>query len=204
MEGEPAKRQLELVARIAGLEPAIAFFGGFAEDAVLAGTVTRPHEDVDLLVPRGELERRHAQLAELGLHEWETWGEAEPGVPFFIHAENDEVKIDLVITDEIDGGILDPSRPADGHGRRRAGARRPTTGCDCRTTLFEQAPRELDGVVLKPISPLAMYQMRSGMARMNTLGPLSERHLSTMAELRRRFFPDRSGHSCCRRAGSCR
>jgi hypothetical protein len=35
--------------------------GGYAEDALLAGAVTRPHEDVDLIFPREQEELRRAQ-----------------------------------------------------------------------------------------------------------------------------------------------
>ena len=51
--------------------------GGYAEDALLAGAVTRPHDQEEL---------RRAQLAELGFTDWETWGEAAPGVPFYLFA----------------------------------------------------------------------------------------------------------------------
>jgi hypothetical protein len=49
---------------------------------------------------------------------------------------------------------------------------------------------ELEGIALKPISPLALYQMRAGVAEHNSFGPLSERQRATMAELRARFFPE--------------
>jgi hypothetical protein len=47
------------------LEPS-RIIGGYAEDALLAGTVTRPHVDVDWLIPRREYELRLAQARELG------------------------------------------------------------------------------------------------------------------------------------------
>lgn len=78
-----AKRQLDVIAKLAVLEPPPSFMGGFAEDAVLAGTVTRPHEDVDLIFPRDEQDLWLARLAELGFSDWEIWGEAAPGVPFY-------------------------------------------------------------------------------------------------------------------------
>ena len=36
--------------------------GGYAEDALLAGAVTRPHEDVDLIFPRSEEELRRRAM----------------------------------------------------------------------------------------------------------------------------------------------
>jgi hypothetical protein len=58
--------------------------------------------------------------------------------------------------------------------------------------LFEQPLVELEGIAIKPLSPLALYQMRAGVAKRNSFGPLSEQHLLTLAGLRERFFPDRS------------
>ena len=101
---ELTSRQLELIARLAALEPAISFMGGYAEDALLAGTVTRPHEDVDVIFPRSEEELRMAQLAELGFRDWETWGEAAPGVPFYFFGQDGDLKLDLGILDQEGGG----------------------------------------------------------------------------------------------------
>ena len=58
--------------------------------------------------------------------------------------------------------------------------------------LFEQSLVELEGIAIKPLSPLALYQMRAGVAKRNSFGPLSEQHLLTLARLREQFFPDRS------------
>jgi hypothetical protein len=38
-------RQLDLIAKLAALDPPPWFIGGYAEDALLAGAVTRPHEN---------------------------------------------------------------------------------------------------------------------------------------------------------------
>jgi hypothetical protein len=183
-------RQLELIARLAALEPAISFMGGYAEDALLAGTVTRPHEDVDVIFPRSEEELRMAQLAELGFRDWETWGEAAPGVPFYLFGQDGDLKLDLGILDQESGGNwMRVHRLAFTVGGQEAPA-----GYQLRLPddLFDHPLVELDGIRLKPIPPLALYQMRAGVARRNSFGPLSERHLATMAELRERFFPDLS------------
>jgi hypothetical protein len=59
-------RQLELIARLAALEPTPSFMGGYAEDALLAGSVTRPHEDVDLITRGGLAPGLPVREAELG------------------------------------------------------------------------------------------------------------------------------------------
>jgi hypothetical protein len=65
--------------------------------------VTRPHEDVDWLLPRQELQLRLAQAAELGFETFETWGESAPGEPFYLYGENGDLKLDLGVADEVDG-----------------------------------------------------------------------------------------------------
>jgi hypothetical protein len=55
-----------MLARVAALDPPPFFMGGFAEDALLAGTVTRRHEDFDWLLPRSELDLRRGQAESLG------------------------------------------------------------------------------------------------------------------------------------------
>jgi len=185
-----AERQLELIERLAALEPAVSFMGGYAEDALLAGRVTRPHEDVDLAFPREQEELRLAQLAALGFNDWETWGEAAPGVPFYLFGQAGDLKLDLGITDEADGKTwMRVHKLAFSVGGEEAPA-----GYQLRLPddLYDQPLVELSGIAIKPISPLALYQIRAGVARRNSFGPLSERHLATMAQLRERFFPDHS------------
>lgn len=185
-----AKRQLDLIAKLAALDPPPSFMGGFAEDAVLAGTVTRPHEDVDLILPRDDQELWLARLAELGFADWETWGEAAPGVPFYLFGQRGDLKIDVGIADMADGRIwIRVHRLAFTVGGEEAPA-----GYRLRLPddLFDQPLVELSGIAIKPIPPLAMYQIRAGIAQRNSFGPLSERHLATLAQLRARFFPDRT------------
>ena len=161
--------------------------GGYAEDALLAGAVTRPHEDIDLIFPRDEEELRRAQLAELGFTEWETWGEAAPGVPFYLFGQSGELKLDLGVIDQVDGeNWMRVHRLSFTVGGREAPAGYRLRFQD---DLFYHPPVELEGIRVKPIPPLALYQMRAGVAERNSFGPLSERHLATMAELRERFFP---------------
>ena len=180
-------RQLELIRTLARFDPPPWFMGGYAEDALLAGAVTREHEDIDLIFPRSEEELRLAQLAELGFRDWETWGEAAPGVPFYLFGQNGELRLDLGIVDQADGyNWMRVDRLSFTVGGEEAPA-----GYQLRlpADLFEHPAVELEGIALRPIPPLALHQMRSGVVARNSFGPLSERHLATMAELRERFFP---------------
>jgi hypothetical protein len=187
-EGDLTARQLELIATLAALEPPPWFMGGYAEDALLAGAVTREHEDVDLIFPRAEQQLRLAQLAELGFGDWETFVEAAPGVPFYLFGESGELRLDLGIVDRADGGNwMRVHRLAFTVGGEEAPA-----GYQLRLPddLFDHQVAELEGIALKPLSPLALHQIRAGVAEHNSFGPLSERQRATMAELRARFFPE--------------
>ena len=99
-------QQLDLLRRMSELDPPPCVWGGYAEDALLAGTVTRPHLDVDWLLPRRELDLRLEQARELGFTNFESWGEAAPGEPFYLSARNGELSIDLGIGEEADGHLL--------------------------------------------------------------------------------------------------
>jgi hypothetical protein len=185
------ERQLEVLSRMASLDPPPVFMGGYAEDALLAGTVTRPHEDFDWVFPRGELVLRRAQAEELGFAGFETWGEAAPGEPFYIYSEApDDVRLDLGVADEEDGGLWlkvhklffevdDKEAPA---GFRM---RLPDD-------MFQQPPVEIDGIAIRTVSPLTLYQLRVGIASQGAFGELSETQLRSAAQLREKFFPGRS------------
>ena len=94
-----------MLQRMAALDPPPCFMGGYAEDALLAGSVTRLHEDFDWLLPREELPLRRAQAEQLGFTGFEVWGEAAPGEPFYIFAECGELKLDLGIADIEDSAL---------------------------------------------------------------------------------------------------
>jgi hypothetical protein len=182
-----AEAQLELLRLMAALDPTPCLIGGYAEDALLAGTVTRAHVDIDWLVPRHELPLRHAQARELGFGEFETWGESAPGKPFYLYAENGDLKLELGVTDEQDGRV---------HLRIRKLAfdidgREPPAGYQVLLPpdTFAHPPVELDGVLVRTASPLALYQLRTGIASQGSFGPLSAQQRESARRLKERFFP---------------
>ena len=171
---------------MAALDPAPFFMGGYAEDALLAGGVTRPHEDLDWVLPRAELPVRLAQANELGFSGFETWGESAPGEPFYLFAQNGDLRLDLGVSDgtktrplmkvhrlvfEVDGREAPAGYPV----------RLPSD-------MYSYPPVEIEGITIRTISPLALYQIRLGIAQQGSFGPLSERQLSSMRQLRERFF----------------
>lgn len=182
-----AEEQLELLRRMATLVPAPCLMGGYAEDALLAGTVTRPHVDFDWIVPRRELPLRLAQARELGFGEFETWGESAPGEPFYLYAENGELKLEVGVVDEQDRRVyLRIHRLAfDIDGREAPAGYQLLLPGD----TFEHPPVEIDGVVVRTASPLALVQLRVGIASQGSFGPLSTQQRESARQLKERFFP---------------
>ena len=160
--------------------------GGYAEDALLAGTVTRPHGDIDWLFPRRELDLRLTQAKQLGFESLDTWGDAAPGVPFYLSGDNGDQRLEIGILDETDGDLwigihklyfdLDGQEPPAGYRVRMP------------SDTFSHPPVEIDGLLIRVASPLALYQLRAGIASRGSFGPLSDRHLEVMQQLRERFF----------------
>jgi hypothetical protein len=171
-------------------DPPVRVMGGYAEDALLAGSVTRPHVDVDWLFPRRELELRLAQARELGFVDFAVRGESAPGHPFYLFGESDGLELEIGIVDEEDGAlwIKIHSLAFEIDGRPAVAGYRLELPRD----TFEHPPVQLDGITLWPVSPLFLYQMRVGIAAQGSFGKLGEKHLRAMAALKERFFPDRS------------
>jgi hypothetical protein len=194
-EPEPAggsltDRQLELLRRMSRLAPAPCVFGGYAEDALLAGRVTRPHGDVDWLVPRRELEVRLAQARTLGFTQFATWGEAAPGVPFYLFAQNGDLRLDVGISDEVDGRtVIRVQRLAFDIGGKPAPAGYQVV---LPGDTYEHPAAEVEGIATRVASPLALYQMRVGIASQGTFGELSNHHRERSRRLREAFFAGRS------------
>jgi hypothetical protein len=182
-----AKEQLEVLRRMAALEPAPCLIGGYAEDALLAGTVTRPHVDIDWMVPRRELALRLAQARELGFGEFEIWGESAPGEPFYLYAEAGELKLEVGVADEQDGRVYVRIHKLafDIDGREAPAGYRLMLPPD----TFEHPPVEIDGVAVRTASPLALYQLRIGIAVRGSFGPLSTQQRESARRLKQRFFP---------------
>ena len=70
-----------LLRQLAALEPPLFVFGSVAETALLDGELSHAYGDVDVLVPRTELEWRLRQLAMLGFDDFTVYYEPRPGLP---------------------------------------------------------------------------------------------------------------------------
>ena len=127
------------------------------------------------------------QLAELGFTEWETWGEAAPGVPFYLCGQSGDLRVDV--------GLLDREGTANWMRVHRlaftVGGEPAPAGYQLRLSddMFDQPPGQLEGIAVHTISPLALFQIRAGVAWRNSFGPLSERQVRDDGEAARALLP---------------
>lgn len=145
------RAQLDLIERLMALDPPVHLFGGFAEDAVLFGKVSRPHADVDVLIWLDDLPLRLDQARSLGFGSFETRFEPAPGRPLAVGAVSDGVDLELCVgqrsTD--DRGFFE--LPGE------SGLQRVWLPPDALT----HPPQLLEGIVVRTISPLALHQVRA-------------------------------------------
>ena len=76
----------ELLAALMTFEPPVHVFGGFAEDALLHGRTQRPHDDVDVLVGRHELDVQVENARQIGFGPFKSRFEPLTGRPLALGA----------------------------------------------------------------------------------------------------------------------
>lgn len=145
------RAQLDLIEQLMALEPPIHLFGGFAEDAVLFGKVSRPHADVDVLVWLDELPLRIDQAESLGFGPFETRFEPAPGRPLAVGAVTGGVDLELCVG----------QRSVDGRGYFELPGESGLQRCWLPPDALSYPPQVLDGVAVRAISPLALHQVRA-------------------------------------------
>ena len=170
--------QLDLIARLMLLEPPLHLFGGFAEDALLDGGVSRPHADIDVFVWLDELDLRLEQLRELGCGDAHVKFEPAQDRPLVIGVFVADAEIELVVGQRDDGGRGFFELPG------RHGLRRMMLPDDA--VKYPEQP--LDGLLVRVLSPLTLYQVR--IASGELFGGYRSKDVQAQRALRKAFFED--------------
>jgi hypothetical protein len=172
---------LELIGRLATFDPPVHVMGGFAEDAVLHGAVTRPHDDVDVMVDRLMLDRFLAAAAELGFDRFATLFEPVEGIPLVMAASNEDVHLEITVYD----------RSPEGHvSCLMTDAEGAPIVIDLTPGIFEHPLGRLGGTAIRAVSPLALYQIRAAVIESGAFGPPRPKDVASQEALRDRFFRD--------------
>ncbi len=170
----------QLIEQSYALDPPVLIFGGFAEDAVLHGKVTRSHGDLDVLVVRDQLDVHLEQFRALGFQHFTSYYDIAPGEPFVLGSERHGLNLEVCVFDGMPRGRLSCRlRAADGV------LHRITLAAEAIDTIS----RQLDGAAIRTVSPLGLYQIRAASHLLGAFGDLRATDVSTQLQLKERFFP---------------
>jgi hypothetical protein len=165
---------LPIVAELCALDPPVWVFGGIAEEALLEGSVTREHGDIDLLVNRKALSRHVTGFEAIGYPSPQTYFEVVPGQPLVLGAERDGRPLEIGVFDELEPGVASFVLPTE------EGLRRFILPED---TLNHHVT-EIDGTSVRTVSPLALYHLREAFILTGVFGPPRAKDVAIQARLR--------------------
>jgi hypothetical protein len=171
---------LPIVAELCALDPPVWVFGGIAEEALLEGSVTREHGDIDLLVDRDALSRHVAGFEAIGYPSLQTYFEVVSGQPLVLGAERDGVPLEVGIYDEMEPGVASFVLPTE------EGLTRFILPDD----TLKHPVIEIDGTAVRTVSPLALYHLREAFILTGVFGPPRDKDAAIQARLKDTFLSD--------------
>jgi hypothetical protein len=178
-----ANKYLDLIEEIGKLGVPTYAFGGYAEDAFLDQATTRPHNDLDLLVSRDDLDQLLKALATIGFVNIAVYYEPLPGRPLVLHSARNGLDLEIGLIDKDKDGYYFVALDFDGQKRFRV---------DMPSDTFAFPKSTIDGVSLQTISPLAQYQIRAGFGQIGSFGEPEPKHALAQKRIQETFFPDKS------------
>jgi hypothetical protein len=174
------KRYADLVRAVMSIEPPLFIFGGFAEDVLCNGCVSRPHSDLDVLIYRDEIDSRLAQFGALGFTNWEVWWQPRPNLPLVYHATRGGIDLEPSVFERDERGSYFVLEDRRGIPHR----------VDLPADTFSFPPIAADGLAWRILSPLCLYQIRAAIEILGPFGPLREKDIAAQRLLRDRFLAD--------------
>jgi hypothetical protein len=185
-----SKWQHSLLKKMSAANPQPFIMGGYAEDAILFGHETRPHSDIDWLIPRSKLEDYNRVAKDLGLPNMGVYAKRKDGVPVYVAWTDDEsfwIECVVIDTDEEGGFYLELGELLfDTTGLPPFKAFRIYLPPD----TFKYPQTKFEDFEIKTISPLALYQIRTGLNVYKPFGDLRDKDITAMKALKNKFFPD--------------
>jgi hypothetical protein len=170
-----------LLHELALLEPPFTVFGGIAEDLLLYGELTRPHNDIDVLVLRDELPARVTTCERIGFTPMVPRYEPVPGRPLVCGGRRGALELELGVGDRNAEGSFFVTGTPDGQVVRVRLSEDPFTK---QTVQFE-------GTAVHVVAPIILYEIRAGFALAGTFGAQGSKHELAQEQLRVAFFSDR-------------
>jgi len=175
-----------LLEALMKFKPPVYVFGGFAEDALLYGKSMRSHDDVDVLVGREELELQLRNARIIGFSSQEVRFEPVEGMPMVIGTTDGRKELEISVYERtVEGTVFFHVPDQDGKLFR----------VDLSDGVFDHPVPNLDGIALRTVSPLALYQIRAGITMLGSFGPPRAKDVASQEALHARFFPNASPES---------
>ena len=146
---------LALIDRLATVRPPVFVFGGYAEDALLAGQTTRPHGGRRRAGREGRPRRAPPAVRRVGIPVLRGPLRGRAGSPLVYHAASDGIELELGIYDELVPGRPSFVLPVD---ERADPGHAPQRLLDLSAGPHRRRPDPT-------LSPLALYQLRAAIMR---------------------------------------
>ena len=170
----------DLAANTIGPVTGVSYLDTIAEDALLDGSMTRPHGDIDVLVGRDTLELHIAQLGAIGFFGFDVLFAPQPERPLVLGAAHAGQNVELGVFDKQEPGIASFVLPVE-------------RGL-VRISLPEDALQHpiglIDGVPIRTVSPLTLYQLRVAFIQTGVFGPPRDKDRLAQARLRQELLGD--------------
>lgn len=164
----------DLLRALGALDPPCFMFGGMAEDALLDGDITRPHSDIDVVVPRHDLDLRLEQFRSWGYEEWDIWLSDSAGNAQVLHSSGHPVELELAIFEGEPGAYwFEFETPAGGHVRYFPPA-----------DMLAHRPVEIQGISVRTVTPHMLYVTRAALVEIGSFGPARPKDLAVQPRLR--------------------
>lgn len=169
------QRQLQALAELMQLSPPRFLLGGWAEDAILHGKPSRPHADIDLMVPLDELPALLQQVEALGFRDPHLKFQIQKGKPIVVAVFRDDVEVEIIAHQLAKDGRAFYDLPVAG------GVRRLWLPPDA----FTHKGR-INQVEVRTVTPLALYQMREFLQ--HVFGGMRDKDRVSQAALKAKYF----------------
>jgi len=183
MNSEPenhlTNQQVQFITSVFEHKLPVYLYGGYAEETLLHGDVTRSHHDVDFVALRKDASDLKRELTDMGYEVAEMHEEgADQPYKFLIKSGPVEADVALLEWDE------DRNQP---YGETRTTDQSPIQVYFDKD-IFNQPPLLLKDHQVHTVSPLAQMQMRSAFSEVRGGQPRSQ-DVEQQELLRQKFYP---------------
>lgn len=172
------KTQLEFIRDSFSSQLPVILVGGYADEALLTGKITREHHDVDLVTKRQHVEVVKIGYQNLGYHVEEV---VETGAekPYKLLLKKGNSEIDVAILN-LDAETNQPYIDIKGEGERF----RVLFTAD----TYDFPQQSLEGIEVRTLSPLALIQMKNTASIIGRFEPRKKDKIS-QRDLGDKYFP---------------